>query len=212
MEQLEGFTPLLNFTFLSFPVGQIRIRTNSTRTHRHWSIRITQLKLRGGAFISFPSSNLSAMEMTLLKCYRPLIPLLHWQPLIPFHSLKLFTNSGSVRAVPFPTRTRARVRCFSSSSQHAVRTEGINKGKDKTGDQLKNHQLWLYNTMNKEKELFKPKVPGKVGMYVCGVTAYDLSHIGHARVYVCFDVLYRCPKQQHVNVFVICYALLFDIQ
>lgn len=32
---------------------------------------------------------------------------------------------------------------------------------------------------------------GRVGMYVCGVTAYDLSHIGHARVYVTFDVLYR---------------------
>ncbi|XP_008219532.2 PREDICTED: cysteine--tRNA ligase, chloroplastic/mitochondrial isoform X1 [Prunus mume] len=35
------------------------------------------------------------------------------------------------------------------------------------------------------------KTEGKVGMYVCGVTAYDLSHIGHARVYVTFDVLYR---------------------
>lgn len=52
-------------------------------------------------------------------------------------------------------------------------------------------ELWLYNTMSKQKELFKPKVEGKVGMYVCGVTAYDLSHIGHARVYVAFDVLYR---------------------
>ncbi|CAL5440181.1 unnamed protein product [Camellia sinensis] len=52
-------------------------------------------------------------------------------------------------------------------------------------------ELWLYNTMSKQKEVFRPKVPGKVGMYVCGVTAYDLSHIGHARVYVCFDVLYR---------------------
>ncbi|KAI3821709.1 hypothetical protein L1987_09281 [Smallanthus sonchifolius] len=55
----------------------------------------------------------------------------------------------------------------------------------------KKHRLWLYNTMTKEKELFKPKVDGKVGMYVCGVTAYDLSHIGHARVYVSFDVLFR---------------------
>ncbi|XP_019174009.1 PREDICTED: cysteine--tRNA ligase, chloroplastic/mitochondrial isoform X1 [Ipomoea nil] len=133
--------------------------------------------------------------MTLLKCYRPLMSLLHSQSLIPFHSLKLFTNSATGRALPFPTRTtRVRVRCFSSSSQNAVRIENINKDKDKTGDQLKNHQLWLYNTMSKEKELFKPKIPGKVGMYVCGVTAYDLSHIGHARVYVCFDVLYRYLK------------------
>ena len=45
--------------------------------------------------------------------------------------------------------------------------------------------------MSKNKQEFKPKVEGKVGMYVCGVTAYDLSHIGHARVYVTFDLLYR---------------------
>jgi hypothetical protein len=34
---------------------------------------------------------------------------------------------------------------------------------------------------------------GEVGMYVCGVTPYDDSHIGHARAYVAFDVLYRFP-------------------
>ncbi|ONK70373.1 uncharacterized protein A4U43_C05F33050 [Asparagus officinalis] len=45
--------------------------------------------------------------------------------------------------------------------------------------------------MSRSKELFRPRVEGRVGMYVCGVTAYDLSHIGHARVYVTFDVLYR---------------------
>ncbi|KAK6921722.1 tRNA synthetases class I, catalytic domain [Dillenia turbinata] len=49
----------------------------------------------------------------------------------------------------------------------------------------------LYNTMTKQKEIFRSKVAGKVGMYVCGVTVYDLSHIGHARAYVVFDVLYR---------------------
>ncbi|XP_074309476.1 cysteine--tRNA ligase 2, cytoplasmic-like isoform X1 [Silene latifolia] len=55
-------------------------------------------------------------------------------------------------------------------------------------------ELKLYNTMTKEKEVFKPKVPNKVGMYVCGVTAYDMSHIGHARAYVSFDVLFRFLK------------------
>ncbi|KAI6681417.1 hypothetical protein NL676_035298 [Syzygium grande] len=53
-------------------------------------------------------------------------------------------------------------------------------------------ELRLFNTMSRKKEAFRPRVEGKVGMYVCGVTAYDLSHIGHARVYVTFDVLYRC--------------------
>lgn len=52
-------------------------------------------------------------------------------------------------------------------------------------------ELRIYNSLTQQKEIFKPNVPGKVGMYVCGVTAYDLSHIGHARAAVNFDVLYR---------------------
>ncbi|GFS32846.1 cysteinyl-tRNA synthetase, class Ia family protein [Actinidia rufa] len=58
----------------------------------------------------------------------------------------------------------------------------------------KEQEFQLYNTMTKQKETFKPKEEGKVGMYICGVTAYDLSHIGHARAYVAFDVLYRYLK------------------
>jgi cysteinyl-tRNA synthetase len=52
-------------------------------------------------------------------------------------------------------------------------------------------QLELFNSMTKRKEPFQPLVEGKVAMYVCGVTPYDFSHIGHARAYVAFDVLYR---------------------
>ncbi|GFP84672.1 cysteine--tRNA ligase [Phtheirospermum japonicum] len=55
-------------------------------------------------------------------------------------------------------------------------------------------EFQVYNTMTKQKEIFKPRIEGKVGMYVCGVTSYDLSHIGHARAYVAFDVLYRYLK------------------
>lgn len=51
--------------------------------------------------------------------------------------------------------------------------------------------LSIYNTMSRTKETFEPQVEGKVSMYVCGVTVYDLSHIGHARVYVAFDAVYR---------------------
>ncbi|GAY47563.1 hypothetical protein CUMW_105370 [Citrus unshiu] len=51
--------------------------------------------------------------------------------------------------------------------------------------------LKIYNSMTQQKELFTPIVPGKVGMYICGVTAYDLSHLGHARAAVSFDLLYR---------------------
>ena len=49
----------------------------------------------------------------------------------------------------------------------------------------------LYNTAVRRKEIFKPLQEGKVGMYVCGVTVYDLCHIGHARSALVFDVLVR---------------------
>lgn len=51
--------------------------------------------------------------------------------------------------------------------------------------------LRLYNTLSGEKEPFVPRVPGKVGMYVCGVTVYDYCHIGHARAGIVFDMIYR---------------------
>src|SRR5512136_2453849 len=51
--------------------------------------------------------------------------------------------------------------------------------------------LRVYNTLSGGKEEFVPRRPGKVGMYVCGVTVYDFIHIGHARAYVAFDVIYR---------------------
>jgi cysteinyl-tRNA synthetase len=54
--------------------------------------------------------------------------------------------------------------------------------------------LKIYNTLTKQKEAFKPLRPGKVGMYVCGPTVYDASHIGHARSMVVFDVIFRYLK------------------
>ena len=51
--------------------------------------------------------------------------------------------------------------------------------------------LRLYNTLSGSKEPFEPLVPGKVRMYVCGVTVYDYCHIGHARSALVFDVLRR---------------------
>jgi len=51
--------------------------------------------------------------------------------------------------------------------------------------------LRVYNTLSAAKEEFVPLQPGKVSMYVCGVTVYDFSHIGHARANVVFDVIYR---------------------
>lgn len=51
--------------------------------------------------------------------------------------------------------------------------------------------MQLYNTLTRHKEEFIPSHPGKVGMYACGITAYDYCHIGHARSAIVFDVLAR---------------------
>ncbi len=51
--------------------------------------------------------------------------------------------------------------------------------------------LKIYNTLTRSKQEFIPRQPGKVGMYVCGMTVYDYCHIGHARVMVVFDTIAR---------------------
>jgi cysteinyl-tRNA synthetase len=52
-------------------------------------------------------------------------------------------------------------------------------------------QLKIYNSYIRDKEIFKPLVEGHVGMYVCGPTVSGESHLGHARPYITFDVVYR---------------------
>ena len=54
--------------------------------------------------------------------------------------------------------------------------------------------LTIYNSFTNKKEVFEPIVPGQVRMYVCGMTVYDYCHIGHARVLVVFDVVFRFLK------------------
>lgn len=51
--------------------------------------------------------------------------------------------------------------------------------------------LHIYNTLSRNKEPFKAVEPGKVRMYVCGMTVYDFCHLGHARMLVSFDVVQR---------------------
>lgn len=51
--------------------------------------------------------------------------------------------------------------------------------------------LKIFNTLTREKEEFRPIQPGKVSMYVCGVTVYDYCHIGHARTYTSADVIIK---------------------
>jgi len=59
--------------------------------------------------------------------------------------------------------------------------------------------LKIYNSLTREKQTFTPIEPGKVRMYVCGMTVYDFCHLGHARVMVVFDMIarwYRASEYQ----------------
>lgn len=60
--------------------------------------------------------------------------------------------------------------------------------------------LHLYNSLTRTKQQFVPINPGKVSMYVCGITVYDHCHLGHARSMVCFDVCVRYLRSQGYEV------------
>jgi cysteinyl-tRNA synthetase len=60
--------------------------------------------------------------------------------------------------------------------------------------------LQIYNTLTQQKEKFTPIEPGKVKMYVCGITTYDYCHLGHGRMLVVFDVIVRFLRASGLDV------------
>jgi cysteinyl-tRNA synthetase len=60
--------------------------------------------------------------------------------------------------------------------------------------------LTLHNTLTRRKDRFEPQVPGKVRMYVCGPTVYDFFHVGNARTFTVFDMVYRWLKSSGYEV------------
>ena len=60
--------------------------------------------------------------------------------------------------------------------------------------------ITVYNSLSRQKEPLIPLQPGKIGMYVCGMTVYDRCHLGHARSMVCFDVIVRFLRYSGLNV------------
>lgn len=66
---------------------------------------------------------------------------------------------------------------------------------------MKNKQpFFIYNTLSRQKELFKSQTEGRVGMYVCGPTVYGDAHLGHARPAITFDLLFRYLRHQGYQV------------
>ncbi|KAL2939945.1 Cysteine--tRNA ligase chloroplastic/mitochondrial [Bienertia sinuspersici] len=131
----------------------------------------------------------------LLRCCKPFFLPPYLFPLslskTPLQFRSQFTNNIKNHAI------NKRVRCLSSLGSSQPSIKGNNTNNNLVGERLEgeiNKDFWLFNTMSRQKEKFKPKVDGKVGMYVCGVTAYDFSHIGHARAYVTFDIIARANE------------------
>ncbi len=60
--------------------------------------------------------------------------------------------------------------------------------------------ITIYNSLTQRKESLTPLVPGKVGIYVCGITTYDYCHVGHARMLVAFDIVVRHLRQRGYDV------------
>ena len=61
--------------------------------------------------------------------------------------------------------------------------------------------LRIYNTLSRKKEVFKPIHGNRVNMFVCGPTTYDLSHLGHARTYVSYDIIARYLRYKGYSLF-----------
>lgn len=62
------------------------------------------------------------------------------------------------------------------------------------------HNLHVYNSISRKKEIFTPIVEGKVGLYVCGPTVYGEGHLGHARSAISFDTVFRYLKSEGYKV------------
>ena len=110
------------------------------------------------------------------------------------------TEEGLVEVTDyFPDPIAERLENIESRiNEFAKRIGAIEKHEERGG------AMRIYNTMTRKKEEFSPIVPGKVSMYVCGITAYDVSHLGHARSAIVFDVIkryfqYRGFKVNHVR-------------
>src|SRR5438094_9131484 len=71
-------------------------------------------------------------------------------------------------------------------------------------------QLRVYNTLTRKQEGFKPIREGRVNLFVCGPTVYDLSHVGHAKTYVAYDIVARYLRWKGFRVFFVMNITFID--
>src|SRR3989442_13808282 len=69
--------------------------------------------------------------------------------------------------------------------------------------QTKQSRLKVYNTLTRHLDDFQPIHPGRGNMFVCGPTVYDVSHIGHGKTYVAYDIIARYLRNRGYSVFFI---------
>ena len=101
--------------------------------------------------------------------------------------VRMTTEEGMVEVMDhFPDPTVERIRDLETRvDEIAKRLDSVEKISERGG------RMKIYNTLTGKKEDFVPVEKGKVKMYACGITAYDLCHIGHARSAIVFDVIRR---------------------
>ncbi len=114
--------------------------------------------------------------------------------------IRMTTEEGLIEVMDsFPDPISERLdEVESMLGELAKRITAIEKREEKGG------KMRIYNTLTGRKEDFVPLIPGEINMYVCGITAYDISHLGHARSAIVFDVIkrylrYRGLKVNHVR-------------
>src|SRR5205823_7184409 len=73
--------------------------------------------------------------------------------------------------------------------------------RDLNMSQSKQSRLKVYNTLTRHLDDFEPLHPGRVNLFVCGPTVYDLSHIGHGKSYVAYDIIARYLRKKGYAVF-----------